>query len=83
MQTAKTKIMSVSFQPAVFDRINEYCTARGCTRSWFMNKAAESYLAECLEDKADYDDAAAAWDEYEKSGSKLYSAEEVRRELGL
>jgi hypothetical protein len=48
-----------------------------------MNKAAESYLAECLEDKADYDDAAAAWDEYEKSGSKLYSAEEVRRELGL
>ena len=35
------------------------------------------FLAECLEDKADYETAVEAWTEYEKSGFKSYSADEV------
>jgi len=84
MQTVrKSKVMSLSFQPDMFDRITSYCAERGCSKSWFMNKAAELYLNECLEDKADYETAAAAWDDFEKNGSKTYTSDEVRKELGL
>lgn len=77
------KSVSVSFMPEMYQRINEFCNYRGCTRSWFMNKAAELFLNECLEDKADYEAAAAAWTEYEKSGFKSYTLDEVSKELGL
>ena len=79
----KVKSMSVSFKPDMFQKINDFCNYRGCSRSWFMNKAAELFLNECLEDKADYESAAAAWAEFEKSGKKGYSAEEVFAEAGL
>lgn len=78
-----SKIMSLSFQPEMFNRITAYCAERGCSKSWFMNKAAELFLNECLEDKADYETAAAAWAEFEKSGKTGYSLEEVSKELGL
>ena len=77
------KSVSVSFMPKMYQRINEFCKYRGCTRSWFMNKAAELFLNECLEDKADYEDAVAAWAEFEKGNKKTYSLEEVSKELGL
>lgn len=80
---AKAKSMSVSFKPAMFQKINDFCDYRGCSRSWFMNKAAELFLNECLEDKADYEDAVAAWAEFEKSGFKSYTLDEVSKELGL
>lgn len=79
----KAKSMSVSFKPDMFQKINDFCNYRGCSRSWFMNKAAELFLNECLEDKADYESAAAAWAEFEKSRKKGYSAEEVFAEAGL
>lgn len=84
MQNArKSKVMSFSFQPEIFDSITNYCTERGCSKSWFMNKAAERYLNECLEDKIDYETAVDAWTEFEKSGKKGFSADEVRKELGI
>lgn len=79
----KAKPVSVSFYPDVFQKINAYCEERGCSRSWFMNKAAESFLSECLEDKDDYDEAVSAWNEYEKSGKINYSADEVFAKAGL
>ena len=78
-----SKVMSVSFQPEMYMKISSYCAERGCSRSWFMNKAAELFLNECLEDRADYEAAVAAWNEYEKSGRKSYSADELRKEFGL
>lgn len=84
MQTVRnSKIMSLSFQPEMFNRITAYCAERGCSKSWFMNKAAEYYLNECLEDKADYEAAVAAWSEFEKSGKKTHSADEVFAKAGL
>lgn len=77
-----SKTMSLSFHPDLFKQINDFCAYRGCTRSWFMSKAAKLFLKECLEDKADYEAAVAAWVEYEKDG-KSYTADEVRKELGL
>lgn len=47
-----------------------------------MNKAAELYLAECLEDKADYE-TAAAWSDFEQNGGKTYTSDELRAEFGL
>lgn len=81
--TVKAKPMSISFYPDVFQKITEYCTERGCTRSWFMNKAAEVFLNECLEDKDDYETAASAWADFEKSGKKTHSADEVFSKAGL
>lgn len=84
MQTNRVaKSMSISFMPDMFNKINSYCAERGCSRSWFINKAAELFLNDCLEDKADYETAAAAWADFEKSGKKVFSADEVRKELGL
>lgn len=82
MANRVAKVMSLSFQPEMYQKITDYCASRGCSRSWFMNKAADLFLKECLEDKADYETAVAAWTEYEKSG-KSYTADEVRKELGL
>ena len=82
MQGTKVRTMSVSFQPDMFSRINNFCEERGCTRSWFINKAAELYLSEYLEDKKDYESAVKAWKEFETSGSKGYTAEEARKQLG-
>ena len=80
---AKAKSMSVSFKPDMFQKINDFCDYRGCSRCWFMNKAAELFLNECLEDKADYEAAVAAWADYEKSGKKSFSSEDVFAEAGL
>lgn len=77
------KVMSLSFQPNLFNRITDYCSERGCTRSWFMSKAAENFLSECLEDKEDYEAAASAWADFEKSGKKSHSADEVFSKAGL
>lgn len=77
------KVMSLSFKPELFNRITNYCAERGCSKSWFMNKAAELFLDECLEDKADYDSAVAAWAEHEKSGFKSSSAASVFEKAGV
>ena len=77
------KTVSFSTNPTLVEKLDAYCSARGCSRSWFMSQALETYLNECLEDKEDYETAAAAWSEFEKSGGKAYSSAEVRKELGL
>ena len=70
---------SISFtaEPKLRARIDSYCEEAGCSLNAFLARAAEHYLAEWLEDKADYEDAVAALEEYERSGRKSYSAEEV------
>jgi len=78
-----TKPMSFSIRTDVLDALTSYCKERGCSRSWFMTKALEHYLVECLEDKEDYELAATAWNEFLKSGKKGYSAEEVFAKAGL
>jgi hypothetical protein len=89
MQTVKatragsTKVMSLSVQSDMFNRITEYCSVRGCSRTWFMNKAAEMFLNECLEDKADYETAVAAYERFEKSGEKGISLDDLREKLGV
>ncbi|UTC47727.1 hypothetical protein [Treponema vincentii] len=53
MQAVKsgTKTVSVSMASNVFDLLDAYCAERGCSRSWFITKAVQAYLAECVEDK--------------------------------
>ena len=41
---------SISFDPELMATINEYCTEKGCSRSWLVNKAVIAYF-EKLEDK--------------------------------
>ena len=76
---------SISFteEPKLRARIDSYCEEESCSLNAFFARAAEQYLAEWLDDRADYEDAVAALEEYERNGRKSYSAEEVRKELGL
>lgn len=83
ISSVKTKSMSFSVKADTFNVLTDYCKERGISKSYFMSEALENYLRECLEDKEDYEAAATAWNEYEKSGEKGYSADEVRKELGL
>ncbi len=82
MRAEKAKRMSVSFKPET-RQVNSYCATRGCTRSSFMNKAAELYLAECLEDQEDYEDALEAWKEFKATGEKTITLAEFKKELGV
>lgn len=75
--------MSFSVKTDVLDALTAYCKERGCSRSWFMSKALETYLKECLEDKADYEAGAAVLVAFHKSGERTWSLDEVRGELGL
>ncbi len=83
MSVKNTRSMSFSAKPQLFEQVDAICEQRGCTRSWFLNKAVENFILECLEDKADYETAVAAWEEYEKGGRKSYTLDEVKAELGL
>ncbi|MDR9859148.1 hypothetical protein [Treponema socranskii] len=79
----KTKIMSFSITSTVFDEVDAYCKERGCSRSWFINKAVSSFMKDCLENKADYDVAIAALERFKKSNGKTYTSDELRKEFGL
>ena len=79
----KTKIMSFSITSDVFDEVDAYCKERGCSRSWFINKAVGSFMKDCLENKADYDVAVAALEKFKKSDGKTYTSDELRKEFGL
>ncbi|MDE6705903.1 MAG: hypothetical protein K2J81_08380 [Treponemataceae bacterium] len=83
MAVKNTKTISFSAKPQLFQQVDAICAQRGCTRSWFLNKAVENFISEFLEDKEDYETAVAAWEEYEKSGRKSYTLDEVTAELGL
>ncbi|MGI5090730.1 hypothetical protein ABK01_04260 [Treponema sp. OMZ 305] len=83
MGVRNTVSMSFSANPQLFNQVDSLCKSRGCTRSWFLNKAVERFIRECLEDQEDYETAAAAWAEFERTGGKTYSSEELRKEFGL
>ena len=83
MAVKNTKTISFSAKPQLFQQVDAICAQRGCTRSWFLNKAVENFISECLEDKADYEAAVAAWEEYEKSGFKSTTAASVFEKAGI
>lgn len=83
MAVKNTKSMSFSAKPQLFKQVDAICAQRGCTRSWFLNKAVENFIEECLEDKADYEAGVAAWEEYEKGDRRTYTVEEIKEEFGL
>lgn len=83
MAVKNARSMSFSAKPQLFEQVDAICAQRGCTRNWFLNQAVENYIAECLEDKADYEAAVAAWEEFENGDRKTYTSEELREEFGL
>lgn len=83
MAVKNARSMRFSATPQLFEQVETICAQRGCTRNWFLNQAVENYIAECLEDKADYEAAIAAWEEYEKSGFKSTTAASVFEKAGI
>ncbi|MCH5288816.1 MAG: ribbon-helix-helix protein, CopG family [Treponema sp.] len=81
MQTAKS--IRFTAQPELCAQIDSYCKERGCSRNWFIEQAVSQYLLECMEDKEDYEIAAAALRKFESGDGKTYSSAELRKEFGL
>lgn len=82
---ALAKSVSISCNRDLLNKLNEYCSERGCSRSRFVNQAIEHYMAEleALEDREDYEEGNTAWHEHIKSGGITYPAAEVFKEAGL
>ncbi len=78
-----SKVMSFSLQPDVYQKVNDYCSKRGCTRSWFINKAITAYLNQSFEDSDDYNSAVAPLTEAKKSNKKNHSLSDIQRKLEL
>lgn len=76
-------VTSVSIKPDKFAKVSAICAERGCSKSWFINRALDLFIAECMEDKADYETAASAWKEFEESGEKGISIDELRKKLNV
>ena len=87
MANSKNKVLakptSFSIRPDIINTVNKYCDEQGISRSYFITKALESYLKECLEDKADYERAVNAWEKFTKSDGKTYTSDELRKEFDL
>ena len=61
----------------------EGAEARGDDDKLARLEALVTAAREAVEDEIDYRAVTAAWERHVKSGSKLYTAEEAKRELGL
>ena len=82
MSQAASKNISVSLKEDLIADLMQICNERGCSRSWFIQKAVRQLIEEWREEKRDYEESVADWEEFEKSGSKGYTSEELRKELG-
>lgn len=77
------KTVSFSTNPNLVEKLDAYCSNRGCSRSWFLTQALDEYLKECLENQEDYVVAAAALRKFEEGNGKTYTTAELRKEFGL
>lgn len=71
--------ISIEFNNEVMALLERFSKEKHCTISDFIKKA----VLEKLEDLEDCEAAVEAWEEYEMSGYKSFSAEDVFKELGL
>ena len=47
--------ISISFEPKLMATINEYCSEKGCSRSWLVNKAVSEYFKKIEDEQESYD----------------------------
>ena len=70
----------------IMNRLNDYHEKTEIPKARIINMALQFYLdqleADC-EDKADYETAVAAWNDYEKNGKKGITAEELFKKAGI
>ena len=57
---AKPMIFSAS--PKLYEKLNSYCSKKGCTRSWLIAKAVEQYLESGTAEKDAYEASAGNMD---------------------
>ena len=83
MEVKNKTSVNISIDTELFEQIEVICAKLGRSQSWFFKHATKKFIAECLEDIADYEAGVAAWEEFEKSGRQSCSAEEVFEKAGL
>lgn len=75
----KNQVVTISAQiPSELDKdLNELCQLEERSKSFYIKKALEQYLAEKRQDLADYHEAKKLYEEFKKSGEKAIPYEEV------
>ncbi len=83
VDNAGRKTLSYSCPADIYDLLTKVCEVRGCSRSWLITKALRSMLEKENEDARDYEQAVAAWKEFEEGGRQGITLDELRRNLNL
>ncbi len=75
----KDSVVTISAQiPSDLDKdLTEICQLEERSKSFYIKKALEKYLAEKRQDLADYHHAKKLWEEFKSSGEKGIPYEEV------
>lgn len=79
----KSSVLSVNLPAELFDKLNKIAEFEERTKSYYVKKALEKFLAEKLEDMEDYIDAKKAYEEFVASGEQGTPWEEVKKKLSL
>ncbi|UTC75876.1 hypothetical protein E4O03_03945 [Treponema sp. OMZ 792] len=67
----------------VYQALERAAKITGAAKDTVLENALSRYLAELQEDAEDAARAEKAWNDFEKSGEKTYTIDEMRYELGL
>lgn len=75
----QNQVVTISAQiPSDLDKdLTELCELEERSKSFYIKKALEKYLAEKRQDLADYHEAKKLYEEFKKSGEKAIPYEEV------
>lgn len=79
------QVVTISAQiPANLDKdLTRICEIEERSKSFYIKKALEKYLAEKLQDIADYHEAKKLYEEFKKSGKKAIPYDKIKKKYKL
>ena len=79
------QVVTISAQiPSNFDKdLTKICELEERSKSFYIKKALEKYLAEKRQDLADYHEAKKLYEEFKKSGEKAIPYSKIKKKYKL
>ncbi|NBV06435.1 MAG: ribbon-helix-helix protein, CopG family [Proteobacteria bacterium] len=81
----QNQLVTISAQiPASLDKdLTKICESEERSKSYFIKKALEKYLAEKLQDIKDYHEAKKLYEEFKNSGEKAIPYSQIKKKYKL
>ena len=83
MLNKETVNVSAHIPKILAEKLDKISKIEERSKSYYIKKSLEQFLAERLEDIEDYYDAQEAWQEFKESGQKGISFEQICKDLKL